>query len=169
MHFDITSALNLISTIAIVGALIFTGLQVRAANRARADQAAVTVIQTTQNASWIDSLALISTLPEEAEPAQIDEAGKAMEAAIFTFNLRLETVGYMVYCRIVTLKAIDDLIGGATMVYWSRAKKWMQRYRKVTNNPKMGEWAEWLVDQIMARRARSAYGPAHILYRNWRE
>jgi len=92
-----------------------------------------------------------------------------MEAAIFTFNLRLETVGYMVYCRIVTLKAIDDLIGGTTMVYWSRAKKWIQRYREVTNNPKMGEWSEWLVDQLMARRARSGYGPAHILYRRWRE
>src|SRR5438067_11845904 len=153
MHFDITSALNLISTIAIVSALNFTGLQVRPANRARADQAAVMVIQRTQNASWIDSLALISTLPEEAEPAQIDEAGKAMEAAIFTFNLRLETVGYMVYCRTATPKAIDDLIGGTTMVYWLRAKKWIRRYREVTNNPKMGERSDWLGARPTARRA----------------
>lgn len=168
MHFDQAFALNLISTVAIVGALIFTGLQVRAANRTRADQAAVTVIQTTQNASWIESLAMIATLPEEAEPAQV-EAGKAMEAAIFNFNIRLETVGYLVYCRIISLKSIDDLIGGVTMVYWSRAKKWMHRYRESTNNPKIGEWSEWLADQIVARRARGEFGPAHIRYRNWRE
>jgi hypothetical protein len=46
MHFDFASALNLVSTITLIGALVFTGLQVRAANRARREQAAVTVIET---------------------------------------------------------------------------------------------------------------------------
>lgn len=169
MHIDWATLLNLISAIAIVVALIFTGLQVRTANRVRADQAAVIVIQTTQNNSWIEALELIATLPENAEPALVDEAGKAMAAAMFTFNIRLETIGYMVYCRIITLKAIDDLIGGVIMVYWSRAAKWMQRYRDTTNNPKIGEWSEWLVDRITTRRSRAEYGPAHVLYRNWRQ
>jgi len=169
MHIDVATLLNAISTIAIVGALIFTGLQVRTANRTRADQAAVTVIQTTQSSSWIESLELIATLPENAEPALVDEAGKVMAAALFTFNIRLETIGYMVYCRIITLKAIDDLIGGVVMVFWSRAHKWMQRYRVATNNPKIGEWSEWLVDQIMARRTRAEHGPAHVLYQDWCE
>jgi hypothetical protein len=168
-HLDLAAVLNLISTVAIVGALIFTGLQVRTANRTRADQAAVIVIQTTQSSSWIESLELITTLPENAEPALVDEAGKAMAAALFTFDIRLETIGYMVYCRIITLKAVDDLIGGVVMVYWSRAAKWMQRYRDATNNPKIGEWSEWLVDQIMARRTRAEHGPAQVLYRDWRE
>lgn len=166
---DLASTLNVVSTLAIVGALIFAGLQVRAANRTRADQAAVTVIQTTQSSSWIESLQLISSLPESAEPTLIDEAGKAMESAVFTLDIRLETIGYMVYCRIITLKAIDELIGGVVLLYWSRAGKWMQRYRETTNNPKIGEWSEWLVDQILARRERAAYGPAHVLHRNWRE
>lgn len=168
-HLDLATILNVISTVAIVGALIFTSLQVRAANRTRADQAAVIVIQTTQNHAWIDSLQLLATLPENAEPEVIDQAGKEMETALFTFDVRLETIGYMVYCRIISLKAIDDLIGGVVMVYWSRARKWMQRYREATNNPKIGEWSEWLVDQINARRARTEHGPAQVLYREWRE
>ncbi|HXH00851.1 MAG TPA: hypothetical protein VNI56_01490 [Xanthomonadaceae bacterium] len=40
--------MDLISTVAIVVALVFAGLQVRAAAGARRDQAAATVIQTTQ-------------------------------------------------------------------------------------------------------------------------
>ena len=35
MHFDFTSALNLVSTVTVIGAFVFAGLQVRAANRAR--------------------------------------------------------------------------------------------------------------------------------------
>src|ERR1700737_4932659 len=46
MHLDFASALNLVSTVTLIGALVFTGLQVRAANRARREQAAVTVIET---------------------------------------------------------------------------------------------------------------------------
>src|SRR5436853_159629 len=46
MHLDFANALNLVSTVTLIGALIFTGLQVRAANRARREQMAVTVIET---------------------------------------------------------------------------------------------------------------------------
>ena len=46
MHLDFANALNVVSTITLIGALVFTGLQVRAANRARREQAAVTVIET---------------------------------------------------------------------------------------------------------------------------
>src|SRR5437764_15369231 len=46
MHLDFANLLNLVSTVTLIGALVFTGLQVRAANRARREQAAVTVIET---------------------------------------------------------------------------------------------------------------------------
>ena len=169
MHIGLATLFSLVSSIAVVGALIFAGLQVRTANRVRADHAAVTVIQTTQSRSWIESLELIATLPENAEPELIDETGKAMETALLTFNIRLETIGYMVYCRIITLKAVDDLIGGVIMVYWSRAAKWIQRYRETTNNPKIGEWSEWLFDRLTHRDTRVKRGPAHVIYRAWRE
>ena len=34
MHLDFANLLNLVSTVTLIGALIFTGMQVRAANRA---------------------------------------------------------------------------------------------------------------------------------------
>jgi hypothetical protein len=38
VHFDFANALNLVSTVTLIGAFVFTGLQVRAANRARRDK-----------------------------------------------------------------------------------------------------------------------------------
>lgn len=169
MHLDLASVLNLISTIAIVGALIFTALQVRAANRARQEQAAVVVIQTTQNENWTHALDLISTLPEDATREQISERGAVAEQALFELSIRLETIAYMVFCRIVSLRAVDDLIGGVTMVFWSRAKAWTQSYRATTNNPKFNEWCEWLADRLAERRARVRTKPAQQQYRDWCE
>jgi hypothetical protein len=49
MHLDLASVLNVISTIAIIAALIFTALQVRQGNVKRRDQAAITLAQTAQS------------------------------------------------------------------------------------------------------------------------
>jgi hypothetical protein len=92
-----------------------------------------------------------------------------MERALFELSIRLEPVGYMIYCRIITLKAVDDLMGGVAMVIWSRARAWTNEYRKCTNNPRFNEWVEWLADRITERRTRLRPLPAAQEYRKWRE
>jgi hypothetical protein len=168
-QFDFASLLNLISTIAIVGALLFTALQVRAANRTRQDQAAIAVIQTTQNEKWIQALGLVFNLPSDAKLEQVTGRGSEMEQALFELSIRLETIGYMVFCRIVDLKTIDNLIGGVATGFWSRSRKWTENYRAATNNPKFNEWCEWLADRLEERHARMPHEPAQRQHRNWRE
>lgn len=92
-----------------------------------------------------------------------------MERALFELSIRLEPVGYMIFCRIITLKTVDDLIGGVAMVIWSRAKEWSDEYRRSTNNPKFNEWVEWLADRITERRTRLQSEPAPRQHRSWRE
>ena len=168
-HLDLSILLNLVSTVAIVAALVFTALQVRAASNSRRDQAAIVVIQTTQNVSWTQALNLVSTLPENATAEYVHEKGEAMERALFELGVRLEPVGYMIYCGIITLKAVDDLIGGVALVIWSRAKGWTEEYRRSTNNPKFNEWVEWLADRIAERHSERQVKPAPQQYRNWHE
>jgi hypothetical protein len=169
IHFDLASTLNVISTIAIVGALIFTGLQVRAANRARQDQAAIAVTQTTQNENWTRALGVIFSLPPDVKLEQIAERGPAAEQALFELSIRLETIGYVVFCHIVSLEAVDNLIGGVAMGFWARAQRWTENYRVATNNPKFNEWCEWLADRLAERHARIQHAPAPQQYRGWRE
>ena len=160
---------TLLLVAAIVGALIFTARQVRAATEARRDQAAVVVIQTTQNASWTAALNLVSTLPENADAALVREKGVEMERALFELSIRFEPIGFMVFYRIIPLRAVDDLIGGVALVIWSRVKGWTAEYRAATNNPKFNEWVEWLADRISERRAKLRLEPAPSQYRAWRE
>jgi hypothetical protein len=168
-HLDLASLLNLVSTAAIVGALVFTALQVRAANSTRRDQAAIALIQTTQNASWTEALNLVLTLPENASAEYVHGKGEPMERALFELSIRLEPAGYMIFCGIITLKTVDELIGGVAMGIWSRSKAWTEHYRLATHNPKFNEWIEWLADRIAERRARIHPAPAQQQYRQWRE
>ena len=166
---DLATVLNAISTLAIVLALVFTGLQVRLGNQSRVDQAAIAVIQSSQNDSWTHALELLTCLPADARPEDVDRAGTQIERAVFEFGVRLETTAYLVYLRLVSMEAIDDIMGGVTLMYWSRAKRWAERERVRTGNPKFLEWCEWLADRIAERRAARGHEPAHVRHRDWRE
>jgi hypothetical protein len=169
MHLDLAVWLNLISTGAIVAALIFAALQVRQGNIKRRDQAAVTLIQTAQSEGWTRALDLIGKLPGKATAADVDNAGLETQRAVIEFGVRAETIGYMVFRRTVDLRTVDDLIGGVTLMFWSRAKDWCERDRERTGNPKAFEWCEWLVDRIAERRKQLGHDPAYTRYADWRE
>src|SRR6202047_1059046 len=140
MHLDFASALNLVSTVTLIGALVFTGMQVRAANRARREQAAVTVIETA---------ALIENLDADTR------------RQIFLFGLRVEVIGYMVFHGLVDVQTVNDLAGGAILGFWSRAKNWSVERRKRTGHDEFLEWCEWLATQIAQYRATRPYVPAY--------
>ena len=162
MHFEFTDALNLVSTITLIGAFVFTGLQVRAANRARREQAAVTVIQTTalsENSARI--LDLLGNLPQDASADVIEGLDAETRRQILQFGLRLEVTGYMVSHGLVDLQIINELGGGAILGFWSRARRWSRERRKRTGEGEFLEWCEWLVTQIERDRAKRGYVPAY--------
>jgi len=104
-------------------ALVFTGLQVRAANRARREQMAVTVIETaalSENSARF--LELLSEIPEGASATVIENLDAETRRQIFLFGLRVEIIGYMVFHGLVDVQTVNDLAGGAILSFWSRAK-----------------------------------------------
>jgi hypothetical protein len=162
MHLDFANALNLVSTITLIGALIFTGLQVRVANRARREQAAIAVIQTTalsENSARI--LELLAEIPEGASASEIDNLAAETSRQIFQVGFRLEVTGYMVFHGLVDLEILNDLAGAAILGFWSRIRNWANARRKRTNEPEFLEWCEWLATQIAQYRGTRPYVPAY--------
>jgi len=162
MHLDFANLLNLVSTVTLIGALVFTGLQVRTANRARREQAAVTVIQTTalsENSARI--LELLGEIAEGASASVIENLDADTRRQILQFGLRLEITGYMVSHRMVDLQTVNDLAGGVILSFWSRAKAWSLERRKRTGDDEFLEWCEWLATQIAHYRATRPYVPAY--------
>src|SRR3954454_17884968 len=169
MHLDLGIWLNLISTAAIVGALIFTGLQVRAANLARRDQAALELIRTALSENSARGLEMFGSIPEHAPPNVIEEMPVEARRDIFEFGIRCEMIGYMVYRRLLDLKTVDDLTGGTILGLWSQANVWAREHTPRTGHHEFLEWCEWLANQLEKRRATCAYVPAYKQHIDWRE
>ena len=161
MHLSFADALNLISTLTLIGALVFTGMQVRSANSARRDQAAVAVIQTALSENSARILELFGEIPEGAAATVIDNLDANTKREIIQFGLRLEVMGYMVSHRLVDLKTVNDLAGGVVLSFWSRVGAWSEARRKRTDHPEFLEWCEWLATKVTRCRAKQAYVPAY--------
>jgi hypothetical protein len=162
VHLDFASTLNLVSTVTLIGALIFTGLQVRAANRARREQAAVTVIETaalSENSARF--LELLSEIPDGASATAIENLDAETRRQIFLFGLRVEIIGYMIFHGLVDVQTVNDLAGGAIVSFWSRAKNWSVERLKRTGHDEFLEWCEWLAAQIAQYRVKRPYVPAY--------
>jgi len=168
VHFDLPTILSLVSTFAIVIALLFAAVQLRQANRSRTEQAAIAVIHNSQGDSWTRALEGVSRLPAEATVDQIYASGPETAQLIFDFGIRLETIGYMTFLRLVSIEMIDDLLGGTILVFWSRAAAWIESERVRLGSPKFLEWCEWLADRVRERRALHGHLPAQIKHRDWR-
>lgn len=165
---DLQSWLSLISTLAIVVALVFAGFQVQEANRTRRDQAAAVMIQSTQDDSFVRAMNAVAQLPRELSAEQLDVRGERAAEPLLDFGVRLESIGYMVFLKMVPLATVNDLLGGVVLMFWSRTKGWVERERLRSGNPKLLEWCEWLADRVSERRAALGHEPAHQKHRGWR-
>ena len=75
----------------------------------------------------------------------------------------------MVYRRIVRLETVAELIGGVTLMFWSRAKTWAEEERRRTGNARFLEWCQWFATQVAERHAKDMDRPAYLRDLGWRE
>ena len=163
----VADVLNIASTIALIGALVFAALQVRVSNRMRAEQAALAIVEAIQSEGWSHSLSVIIHLPNGIAPEDIDARGPACTQAIEDYGVRIETVGYMVFRGIIAIETVEELLGGAITLFWSRIKPWAERDRELSASQRQFEWVQWLAERLEEGRSGRTAEPAYVKYRHW--
>ena len=147
---ELAALLNVVSTFALVGALVFAGMQVRSANRGREEQNAIKLIE-----------AALGTVL--GQPASFDDDGALRET-----GFRLEALGYLVYRRVVPMQSVKELMGGMITTWWARIQPLAEREREASGNPRMFEWAQWLAERVGERGGGTESEPAFTAHADWK-
>ena len=161
LEMNATTVLGAVSSVAVVGALIFTAMQVRVANRTRAEHAAISIVEAAQSEAWTRGLNQLHRVPADSTAEQIDALGSGVTDAIEQVGIRVETIGYMVWRGMVEIDMVDELFGGVIIFWWSRIRPFAERDRQRTSNPKSYEWFQWLAERLIERRRDGAPVPAY--------
>jgi hypothetical protein len=162
---ELATLLSVLSTLALVGALIFAGLQVRSANRAREEQNAVKLIDAALSTVLAQPHSFFAELSPKAE--DVNAYSPDVARMLQETGFRLEALGYLVYRRVVPLRSVEEVMGGMITLWWTQIKPLAEHDREKTQNPRMFEWAQWLAERVAERRTGTESEPAFRAHANW--
>lgn len=164
---DLGTLANLGTMVAVVVAVVFGIAQVRQNQQRRRDQAASEMLRAALTPQFVAALDRIASLPDHAPLATIGSKDEGMMAAVRLIAYTYESLGWMVYRRILELHAVDELMGGTPRLAWRKLDHVIQEQRKASS-PNYGEWFEWLVIQLEAHPVEWKARGAHVAKRDWR-
>lgn len=160
------SFLDLVQTIAIVFGIGFGVLELSQFRAERSRQAALELAHSFQTPGLIDGLTVAARIPDGASADEVLEHFGGDDALINETGQIFETVGILVFRGELDLRLVDDLLGGATIMFWNKTRPYWQFWRQEMDRPAIAEWLQWLAERL-AELDTAGEPPAYEAYRDW--
>ena len=142
-------------------------VQLREFQRQRRETAAVELVNSFRNAEFNLALRLIWALPEPISAEELRAQGRELEDAAVLIGTTMESVGVLVYRRVVPFPILDELMGDATVRFWTKLGPWVQQLRREQGRESVFEWFQWLAERLSEHERRTTEG-AHVRFRKWK-
>ncbi len=166
---DFRTYLSLFSTIAIVCAGIFAGVQLRHLYKQRLRDSALQMLQSFQTAEFTEAVDIVFNLPEGLSRKQIEERLGEKIVCVRVMLGTFESLGIMVFRREISIELVDDFFSGIIIMCWKKFRKFIEEIRGSSNRETYYEWVQWLAEQFEKRESKTPAVPSYIAHRNWKE
>ena len=162
---ELPVVLQMISTIAIVGGVVFAGMQWRGARRQRTREAEVLLLHSFQSPDFMRAMRQVLALPEGLSKKEID--AQVDQDLLWYWFGAMESIGLLVHHRAIPLRLVDDTFGGPALISWNRLARYAHETRASLKRESMHEWFQWLAEHLteLERPGRVA---AHIRESDWK-
>jgi hypothetical protein len=156
-------------TLTIISGLIFAVIQIRQYRRQLRETATLALMNKFQTLEFAQAFRIVRSLHEENASSELNANNPEAEAAAMFVCSVYETVGVLVFRRILPFQVVEDLTGGAVTLCWRNLRAWIEEIRVETSNDRVFEWFQWLVERCAEQQQiESKSLPAYITHRNWR-
>lgn len=160
---------EILGGLAVIGGVVFGAIQLQIYRRERSDRAAVEVMRSMMSEHFPRAYRLLNHLPDEASVEDVRERGPEYEEAIFSIGTVFETLGYLVYRRVIPFDVVRDLVGGAALALWKKTGAYFAEVAEEEGQDRLVEWYEWLVHRLRDEEARlPPGGAAPHRFADWR-
>jgi hypothetical protein len=154
------------TSLTVLVALVFGTLTIRQWRRTRYLTAAAELVRTMQTPDFTRSIARIVELDVGTDAAKL-LADREVMAAFYAVSHVFESLGVLVYHRLLPLHLVDHLCGGYVRASWKRVKP-IVLARRETLGAMFGEWYQWLAERIDEYPAPGKTVGAPIAFKDWR-
>ena len=169
---DLETLANLaevLGALTIIGGLLFAVIQVRQYRQQLRETATLELMNRFQTPEFAQAFRTLRSLPDDVPSSELNADNPETEAAAMFVCSVYETVGVLVFRRILPFQVVEDLTGGAIALCWRKLRPWIEEIRVETSNDRVFEWFQWLVERCAEQqKSESKALPAYMAHRNWR-
>jgi hypothetical protein len=165
---DLANLVEIVGILAIVFGIVFGLLQLRQHRKQSHDMAILELARSFEAPEFTEAYMLVTSLEPGIRDKELQARGPEYVAAAMRVGWKFETVGMLIYHRVVPMDAMADLVGGFSLKMWSILSAWADEMRQTKGQPEFFEWYQWLVEKL-EERGESTRKPAYLSSRTWRE
>jgi hypothetical protein len=160
---------EVIGLITILGAAVYSWIQLRELKQARKSAATLSLAKLFQSQDWSPGLMLIFNQPQELESMQEmkEYHGENWNLAITIFTT-WESIGAQIYRGYLDFQIVYDLFSGPIVSCYKRTSHLIEHCRIESGIEGDFEWFQWLAERIIEYDEGKNRLPAHKAYTDWK-
>lgn len=152
---------------AVIGGFAYAVIQMRQYKEAKHREIALELLRSFQTPGFAKALRTVFSMPENLTMGEVEaHAGDDMHL-VYALTTTWESLGVLVFRGELSLSLVDDFFSGPITISWRKLKPFVLAERESQNRDTIGEWFEWLADQLNKREAAVPPIPAHIAHKDW--
>jgi hypothetical protein len=152
---------------AIVGGAIFALVQLSEFRKRRRFQVAADLCRGFTEPELAKAVTLLKSLPDGLGLSDFQARGGEYEEAAQIVGMSFETMGLLVHKDIASFQIVQELTGGLLLMMWRKIEHWTKETRVEQNNPRFGEWVQWLAERVADRESEMT--PAFEAHADWKK
>ncbi|HET6996040.1 MAG TPA: hypothetical protein VFI06_13700 [Chitinophagaceae bacterium] len=152
---------DLALTLSLIVALIFGIAQVRAVARDRRERLTLETLHTFQTRETAELMLFVNNqkLPSTLEGLRALPISE--QAKIFQFGQQMESLGLLLAERFINIDLVDKTLGSFVVTAWQKYKAMFYDIREKTSDPFLGEYFQWMAEQMDKRLTENPRKPFH--------
>ena len=158
---------EIFSAVVVIGGIIFAILQMRQTRQQRREMAAIELFRSFGSPEFASAYRNVLQLPDGLSAAELRNNHAKSEACAMLIATTMESIGVMMYQRIVPTTVVFNLIGSSTVVLWNKLEPWANDLRAEIDSPHAFEWFQWLAMQLEGMQDDSM-PPAYESRTDWK-
>ena len=160
---------EIFGTLTIVGGLLFAVIQIHQYRQQLRETATLELMNKFQTPEFAQAFQVLRALNEDVPSSDLKAINPEAEAAAMSVCAVYETIGVLVFRRILPFQVVEDLTGGAVVMCWRKLRTWIEGLRVETSNERVFEWFQWLAERCSEQQnIESKSLPAYQAHQDWR-
>ena len=150
---------NLALALSLVVALIFGIAEVKAAARDRRERLTLETLRNFQTREFAELLHFVNSHNMPANDKELETLPAADRVAFIQFAQQMESLGILVAEKLINIDLVDKTLGSFVTTAWGKYKKVFLDIRQNQPDPFLGEYFQWLAEQIDERMRENPRKP----------